>query len=187
MATRIILIFLAALVLISCGATPVEETPPGVISGKYTLINFEDPENPGVWFDFTKGGAVLNSEHRTEGDFCLFKTFLRSSWPVPCGIQDSQPDSLFRHIANPTYGYSTPTQTLKNADVAIYSGHVYFMLTNEGLYGRIKIVDMALNSDATAYEYITFYWAYQPKGHEYFGYDEHGKPLETTDDEAEGQ
>ena len=174
---KMVLALMVCLMLSSCGPTYVEAAPPGVIAGKFKLINFEDPENPGVWFDFTQGGAVLNSDKRKEGDFCLFKTFLRSSWPVACGIQDSQADSLYRRIANPTYDYITPTETLKNADVAIYSGHAYYMKTAEGLYGRIKIVEEKLNSNATAYEYITFYWAYQPKGHEYFGADEHGNPI----------
>ena len=185
MTARLIPVFLAGLLFLSCGPTPVEDTPPGVISGKFTLVNFEDAENPGVWFDFTSGGAILDSEDRTEGDFCLFKTFLRSSWPVACGIQDSQADSLFRRLANPTYEYVTPNDTLTNADVAIYSGHVFYMKTVEGLYARIKVVASAWNSNATAYEYITFYWAYQPEGHEYFGADAQGKPIEDRSTEGE--
>jgi hypothetical protein len=179
------LVLIFGLLLISCSPTPVEQSPPGVVSGKFKLINVQDPDNPGVWFDFTAGGAVIEADERKEGDFCLFKTMLRSSWPVACGIQDSQADSLFRHIANPTYDYKTPTEILKNADVAIYSGHVYYMITGEGLYARIKIVDSILNANATAYEYITFYWAYQPEGHEYFGADAQGRPIEPEEGKGE--
>jgi hypothetical protein len=187
MTLRIWPVLLIGLLCISCGPTPVENAPPGVTAGKFTLINFEDEKNPGVWFDFTTGGAVYGGENRKEGDFCLFKTFLRSSWPVPCGIQDSQADSLYRHLANPTYDYVTPNETLKNADVAIYSGHVYYMQTAAGLYARIKVVENVLNFDATAYEYITFYWAYQPEGHEYFGADAQGKVIERIEGEEGGE
>jgi hypothetical protein len=178
MIIRISVIIALTVTFLSCGPTTVENTPPGVISGKFTLVNVEDPESPGVWFDFTAGGAVVERDAHKVGDFCLFKTFLRSSWPVTCGIQDSQADSLFRHIANPTYDYITPSEILKNADMPIYSGHVYYMITGEGLYARIKIVEEVFNPDATAYEHITFYWAYQPKGHEYFGVNPDGSPVE---------
>jgi len=178
MIPRTLLLIAFAAAFLSCGTTTVENAPPGVICEKFTLINVEDPESPGVWFDFTAGGAVIERDAHKVGDFCLYKTFLRSSWPVKCGIQDSQADSLFRHVTNPTSGYEFPSEILKNADVAIYSGHTYYMVTGEGLYARIKIVEEVLNPDATAYEHITFYWAYQPKGHEYFGLDEKGNPVE---------
>ena len=178
MTTRIFLLIALAAVFLSCGPTAVENTPPGVTSGKFTLVNVEDTQSPGVWFDFTAGGAVIERDTHKAGDFCLFKTFLRSSWPVKCGMQDSQADSLFRHVTNPTSGYEFPSEVLKNADMPIYSGHVYYMITGEGLYARIKIVEEAFNDDATAYEHITFYWAYQPKGHEYFGANPDGTPVE---------
>jgi hypothetical protein len=170
-----VLIFI--LYLPGCGPSAVENCPPGVVCGKITLYNQADPGNEGVWFDFSAERTIVEAEQHTEGDFCLFKTFLRSSWPVVCGIQDSQADSLHRRSVHPTTGYEYPDENRKNLDVAIYSGHVYYFVTREKHYAKIKIVDMVLNPDATSYDYITFYWAYQPSGTEYFGVNPDGTPV----------
>ncbi len=151
-----------------CGPTAVENAPPGIVAGKITLFNVADPENAGQWFDFSEGRIIIETDEHKQGDFCLFGTHLRSVWPVECGMQDSQPDSLWRHESNPTYDYKTPDEFKKNADVPIYSGHVYYMVTGEGHYARIKVVGTEMNDDASAFNSITFYWGYQPDGTEVF-------------------
>lgn len=186
MTVRLLIFALLVAALTGCGPTAVENAPPGVDSGKITLFNIADAENAGQWFDFSEARIIVEGDEHKQGDFCLFKTFLRSSWPVTCGIQDSQPDSLWRHTANPTYDYEVPDATRKNADVAIYSGHVYYMMTGEGHYARIKIVDTGeMNDNATSFNYITFYWGYQPNGTEFFGVNPDGSPVTREGDEGE--
>jgi hypothetical protein len=184
---RFALMAVIAFILFGCGPTAVEDCPPGVVCGKITLFNSADPGNEGAWFDFSAGRAIVEPQEHGEVDFCLFKTFLRSSWPVVCGIQDSQADSLHRRSVSPEYDYEFPDENRKNLDMAIYSGHVYYFKTGEGHYAKIKIVETELNADATSYNYITFYWAYQPDGTPYFGINPDGTPVLRENDEGEGQ
>jgi hypothetical protein len=186
MTIRLLILVFLICTLTACGPTAVENAPPGVKSGKITLYNISDSENAGQWFDFSEARVIIEADEHKQGDFCLFRTFLRSIWPVTCGIQDSQSDSLWRHTANPTYGYETPDSVKSNADVAIYTGHVYYMTTGEGHYARIKVVATEMNDDATSFNSITFYWGYQPNGTEFFGVNPDGSPV-LREGEEEGQ
>jgi hypothetical protein len=181
MYTRLILAAAVILIFSGCGPSAVENCPPGVICQKITLYNQADPGNENVWFDFSEGRAIIEAEGHKDGDFCLYKTFLRSSWPVECGIQDSQADSLHRRTENPEYDYIFPDENRKNADLAIYSGHVYYFITGEGHYAKLKILNSEWNSDATSYNFLTFEYAYQPNGTKYFGVNPDGTPVKRED------
>ncbi len=169
---RKIAIFLVLIVpvwfLVSCGEP---EWPEGLPHGELILPNFEDPDNPGAYFDFSTGELVFGEEGRQRGDIYLDKTFIAGNPGLGVSLHDQQPDSLLYDSTAPGWGssgWNVPPDSSTPARISIYDGHNIWVNTSEGHTAKFKILLVNPNFDNTDYLSIKIRWIYQPDGSEEF-------------------
>ncbi len=154
--------------LSGCGET---EWPEGCPHGEETLPNFNDPDSPGAYFDFSAGEIVYGEEGRTRGDIFLERTFVAGNPELGVAIHDQQPDSLLYDLTAPSWG-STEWKVSPNEGVPprtpLYEGHNIWVKTAEGHTAKFKILLMESNEDHSSYIWIKIRWIYQPDGTDSF-------------------
>jgi len=144
-----------------------EEWPEGCLYGEIILPNFNDPDTPGAYFDFSEGEIVFGEEGRLRGDIYLEQTFIKGNPEHEIGLHDEQPDSLLYKRSAPSWGSArwkvSPNPGVPPS-VPLYEGHNIWVRTAEGHTAKFKILTMESNENHTSYNWIKIRWIYQPDG-----------------------
>jgi len=150
--------------IISCEE---QDWPENLPHGEAILPNFEDPDTPGAWFDFSEGELVFGDEGRQRGDIFLDKTFIAGNPATGIQLCDQQPDSLLYDTTAPGWGpgdWQAPPNAETPSRVPVYDGHNVWVVTGEGNTAKFKIRMAEANMDYTSFLWIKIEWIYQPDG-----------------------
>jgi len=157
------LVFLLSVLpmLKSCGEP---EWPAGFPHGEEILPSFEDPDQPGAFFDFSSGSLVFGDEGRQKGDIYLDKTFIAGNPALNVALHDDMADSLLYKTAVPSFDWTERPDENTAARISIYNGHCVWVRTGEGYYGKLKILQVESNESVSSFNWIKIQWIYQPDG-----------------------